>query len=216
MTVGELAGLFNEAFGIGCRLTVVPMKGWSRSLWFDQTGLPWVMPSPNMPTLETAIVYPGMCLIEGTNISEGRGTTRPFEIVGAPWIEAHRIVAELEKDNLPGVVFRPLTFQPTFDKFAGTICHGFQQHVVERASYRPLRTGLAALKALRRLWPSEFAWRDPPYEYETERLAIDILAGNSRIRNQIEADLHLADIERDWKADLDLFEPTRRRYLLYK
>ena len=216
MTVGELARLFNEEFGIGCRLTVVPMKGWSRSLYFDQTGLPWVMPSPNMPTLDTAIVYPGTCLIEGTNVSEGRGTTRPFEIVGAPWIDPNRLAVELEEAQLPGVRFRPLAFEPTFDKFAGAVCSGIQQHVMDRQSYRPLRTGLAVLRALRGLWPSEFSWRRPPYEYETERLAIDILAGGGRIRDQIEADLPIDDIEASWKAELEHFMRIRERYLLYQ
>jgi uncharacterized protein YbbC (DUF1343 family) len=216
MTVGELARLFNEEFGIGCGLTVVPMKGWSRSMYFDQTGLPWVMPSPNMPTLDTAIVYPGACLIEGTNVSEGRGTTRPFEIVGAPWIDPDRLAAELEELGLPGVRFRPLTFEPAFDKFAGVVCGGFQQHVMDRRSYRPLRTGLAILKTLRRFWSSEFAWREPPYEYETERLAIDILAGGGQVRDQIGSDLPLDDMEATWHGELEHFKRIREGYLLYK
>lgn len=215
MTAGELAGLFNQEFGIGCNLTVVPMKGWVRSSWFDETGLPWVMPSPNMPTLDTATVYPGGCLFEGTNLSEGRGTTRPFELVGAPWVDARRLVTELEKENLPGVLMRPTSFEPAFHKFAGELCSGVQQHVIDRETYRPLRTGLAIIKALRRLWPNEFAWRDETYEYETEKLAIDVLAGNSRIREQIDADVPLADIEKGWQADLSRFEEIRARYLLY-
>ena len=215
MTVGELARLFNEEFGIGCDLTVIPMKGWTRSKWFDDTELPWVMPSPNMPTLDTATVYPGGCLLEGTNLSEGRGTTRPFELMGAPWVDSHRLVAELEKEDLPGVRLRPATFQPAFHKFAGQVCGGLQQHVVDRESYLPVRTGLAILKVLRRLWPREFAWRQPPYEYETERLAIDVLAGNSRIREQIDADAPLAEIEGGWQEDLTRFRRIRSRYLLY-
>jgi uncharacterized protein YbbC (DUF1343 family) len=215
MTVGELARLFNEEFGIGCSLTVVEMNGWTRSQWFDETGLPWVMPSPNMPSVETATVYPGMCLIEGTNLSEGRGTTRPFEIIGAPWVEPRRLVLELGKDDLPGVVFRSLSFQPTFHKYAGRVCGGIQQHVMDRRAYRPLRTALAVLKALRRLWPDELAWRPPPYEYETERLPIDILAGSGKIREQIEADLPLDDIEGTWQSGLSRFLRVRERFLIY-
>jgi uncharacterized protein YbbC (DUF1343 family) len=215
MTVGELAGLFNEEFGIGCKLTVVPLKGWTRSRWFDETGLPWVMPSPNLPTLDTATVYPGGCLFEGTNLSEGRGTTRPFELMGAPWVDAHRLVVELEEEELPGVHMRPAYFEPAFHKFAGKLCGGIQQHVIDRRAYRPVRTGLAILKVLRRLWPEEFHWREPPYEYETERPAIDILAGNDRIREQIDADVPLAEIEGAWQVDLARFKKVRERHLLY-
>ena len=215
MTVGELAQLFNVEYGIGCDLTIVPMKGWTRSQWFDQTGLPWVMPSPNMPTVDTALVYSGACLFEGTNLSEGRGTTRPFELMGAPWFDPHRLVAELEKEDLPGVRMRPVTFQPAFQKFAGQLCAGLQQHVVDRESYRPVRTGLAILKAARKLWPREFRWRPPPYEYEMKRPAIDVLAGNSRVREQIDADAPLAEIEGGWQDELTRFRELRSRYLLY-
>ncbi len=215
MTVGELAQLFNVEYGIGCDLTIVPMKGWTRSQWFDETGLPWVMPSPNMPTLDTALVYSGACLFEGTNLSEGRGTTRPFELMGAPWFDPHRLIAELEKEDLPGVRLRPVTFQPAFQKFAGQLCAGLQQHVVDRESYRPVRTGLAILKAARKLWPREFRWRPPPYEYEMKRPAIDVLAGNSRVREQIDADAPLAEIEGGWQDELTRFRELRSRYLLY-
>ena len=215
MTVGELAQLFNVEYGIGCDLTIIPMKGWTRSQWFDETGLPWVMPSPNMPTVDTAIVYPGACLFEGTNISEGRGTTRPFELVGAPWVDARRLIAELEQEGLPGARFRPVTFQPAFQKFAGQLCVGLQQHIVDRESYRPVRTGLAILKAMRKLWPREFRWRPPPYEYETKRPAIDVLAGTSRIREQIDADVPLAEMEEGWRDELIRFRELRSRYLLY-
>jgi uncharacterized protein YbbC (DUF1343 family) len=215
MTAGELARLFNEEFDIGCRLTVVPIKGWHRSQWYDQTGLPWILPSPNMPTLDTATVYPGMCLIEGTNLSEGRGTTRPFELMGAPWIEPYRLVSELEKENLPGVRFRAQWFRPTFHKFAGEICSGIQQHVMDRQVYRPLLTGVAILRAVHRLWPDRFQWRPPPYEYETERSAIDILAGNDRLRKQIEKQVPVSEIESSWKEDLAEFDRIRKRYLIY-
>jgi uncharacterized protein YbbC (DUF1343 family) len=216
MTVGELAGFFNEAFGIGCRLTVVPMEGWARSEWYDQTRLPWIMPSPNMPTLDTAIVYPGMCLVEGTNVSEGRGTTRPFEIIGAPWIEPHRLVVELEMEDLPGVSFRALHFQPTFHKFAEKVCGGIQLHVSDRLDFRPLRTALAILSILKRLWPTEFAWREPPYEYESERPAFDILMGNDLVRSQIESGVSVVEIEGGWEDQTQQFFVERQPFLVYR
>ncbi len=215
MTAGELARLFNETFDIGCRLTVVPLKGWHRSQWFDQTGLPWILPSPNMPTLDTATVYPGMCLIEGTNLSEGRGTTRPFELVGAPWIDPYRLVQEIEKENLPGVRLRPQWFRPTFHKFAGEVCSGIQHHVEDRLAFRPLRTGVALLRAVHRLWPDRFQWRPPPYEYETERPAIDILAGSDCLREQIEEQVPVPEIESSWNEALTGFDRIRKKYLIY-
>jgi len=176
-TIGELAELFqNEAFP-DCRLTVLPMKGWERAMWFDDTGLPWVMPSPNMPTLETATVYPGMCLLEGTNISEGRGTTRPFELFGAPFIEAEKFSRELNQLELPGVHFRENWFQPTFQKFAGEICGGAQLHVTDRAIFAPYRTGIEIIRTVRRMYGESFKWKEPPYEYEYERLPIETLLG---------------------------------------
>jgi uncharacterized protein YbbC (DUF1343 family) len=174
-TIGELGEQFrNEAFP-QCRFTVLPMKNWKREMWFDQTGLPWVMPSPNMPTLDTATVYPGMCLLEGTNISEGRGTTRPFEIFGAPFIQAEALCRELNALGLPGVFFRENYFQPTFQKFAGELCGGAQLHVTDRSSFRSFQTGVEIIRMLRKL--KEFAWKQPPYEYEWKRLPIEVLIG---------------------------------------
>jgi uncharacterized protein YbbC (DUF1343 family) len=216
MTVGEIARMVNEEHRIGCELIVVPCSGWRRSQWFDETGLPWVMPSPNMPTLDTATVYPGACLIEGTNLSEGRGTTRPFEIVGAPWIDGEELAKELSNEDLPGVIFRPLSFQPTFQKYQGMVCEGVQQHIVDRELYRPVRTGYALLRAVRRLCPEELCWRPPPYEYEYKRPAIDILAGNGRIREWIDEDRPLREIEDSWQAELEGFLKRRERYLLYE
>ena len=216
MTSGEIARLVNDEFAVGCRLSVIEMDGWKRSQWFDETGLPWVLPSPNIPSLDTATVYPGACLIEGTNLSEGRGTTRPFEIMGAPWIDGVKLARALTEENLPGVVFRPLCFEPTFQKFRGQLCGGVQQHVVDRETYRPLRTGYALIRAAHRLWPDEFDWRPPPYEYELERPAIDILAGNGSIRAQLEADAPLGEIEQAWHVDLARFKKIRERYLIYE
>ncbi len=216
MTSGEVAELLNAEFRIGCNLTVVPMDGWSRREWFDESGLPWVMPSPNMPTLDTAAVYPGGCLFEGTNLSEGRGTTRPFELVGAPWIDAQDLVDVLSAEDLPGVVFRPVCFVPTFQKFRGETCGGVQQHVVDRESYRPVRTGYAILKAARSVSEAEFKWRPPPYEYELVRPAIDILSGNESIRAAIESNVSLAQLEASWADELERFEAVRGRYMLYE
>jgi len=146
-------------------------------MWFDETGLQWVMPSPNMPTLDTATVYPGMCLLEATNISEGRGTTRPFEIFGAPFINAETLCQELNALRLPGIFFRENYFQPTFHKFAGEHCNGAQLHVSNRNAFRPYHTGIEILRTLRKLYPKQFTWKQPPYEYETEKLPIEILLG---------------------------------------
>lgn len=176
-TIGELAAqLRDEAFP-NCTLTVLPMENWERSMWFDQTGLRWVMPSPNMPSLDTAIVYPGMCLLEGTNISEGRGTTRPFEIFGAPWIDPERLCRELRSLELPGVYFRENFFQPTFHKFAGEVCGGAQIHVVDRDSFMPFATGLEVIRCIRRMYANHFQWKQPPYEYEYQKLPIEVLLG---------------------------------------
>jgi uncharacterized protein YbbC (DUF1343 family) len=176
-TIGELAQQFREEAFPGCELFVLPMENWDRGMWFDQTGLPWVMPSPNMPALDTATVYPGMCLLEGTNISEGRGTTRPFEIFGAPFIDAEKLWRKLNAANLPGVFFRENYFQPTFHKFAGELCGGTQIHVIERNTFRPFETGIEIIRCIRELHPHQFAWKQPPYEYETKKLPIEILLG---------------------------------------
>jgi uncharacterized protein YbbC (DUF1343 family) len=177
-TIGELAAQFRDEAFPKCRLSIAPLKNWERAMWFDQTGLPWVMPSPNMPTLDTATVYPGMCLLEGTNISEGRGTTRPFEIFGAPFIDAETICRALNNLKLPGVFFRENYFQPTFQKFASELCGGAQIHVLDRNVYRPFQTSIEIIRCIRKLYPESFAWKQPPYEYEHEKLPIQILLGS--------------------------------------
>jgi uncharacterized protein YbbC (DUF1343 family) len=192
------------------------MQGWKRKFWFDNTYLPWVMPSPNMPTLDTATVYPGMCLLEGTTISEGRGTTRPFEIFGAPFIEPGLLVRQLKEFNLPGVVFRPLYFQPTFQKHAGKVCGGSQLHVTHRERFKPFKTGVAILKAVHDLYPEHFSWRQPPYEYETEKLPIDILAGTDKLRKDIEKREKLDRMEEWWQEECFQFNKViRKKYLIY-
>lgn len=176
-TIGELASQFRRDTFLDCDLRVLPMEGWERAMWFDQTGLPWVMPSPNMPTLDTATVYPGMCLLEATNLSEGRGTTRPFEIFGAPWIDAEDLCRTLNGLQLPGVYFRENYFQPTFHKYAGQLCGGAQIHVLDREAFLPFRTAIEILRHVRTRYAANFEWKAPPYEYEYERLPIEVLIG---------------------------------------
>jgi uncharacterized protein YbbC (DUF1343 family) len=176
-TIAELALQFRDEAFPECELSILPMKNWKRQMWFDQTGLPWVMPSPNMPTLDAATVYPGMCLLEGTNISEGRGTTRPFEIFGAPFIDAEKLCNELNKLKLPGVFFRENYFQPNFRKFAGELCAGAQLHVIDRETFQPFLTGVQIIRHIRKVYPEQFQWKEPPYEYEWKRLPIEILIG---------------------------------------
>ena len=215
MTIGELSRLFNDAFEIAADLEVIPMTGWTRETYHDKTGLPWVIPSPNLPTVDSAVVYPGAVLVEGTNLSEGRGTTRPFELIGAPWIDAHRLVDTLATLQLPGVVFRPVEFEPTFQKHAGQTCGGCQLHVTDRNRFTPVRVSVALMQALRQQDRSRFEWRQPPYEYEHVKLPIDILSGTDRVRRQIDADAPAEDIAETWAADMDAFETTRRPFLIY-
>ena len=215
MTVGELARLFNEHCGIGADLEVVPMAGWERAHVGDQAGAPWVMPSPNMPTLDTAVVYPGTVLLEGTMASEGRGTTRPFEVVGAPWVHAEAFADRLNAHQLPGVIFRPVVFEPTFQKHQGVTCGGCQIHVTDRRAFRSVVTGVAVIEELRRANAASFAWRPPPYEYEHRLMPIDILAGSSVMREQLEAGASAEAIAQAWRADEDTFRATRAPFLIY-
>ncbi len=215
MTIGELAHLFNEHFGIGARVTVMEMQGWTRGMYWDTTGLPWVMPSPNMPTLETAVVYPGMVLFEGTNLSEGRGTTRPFEISGAPWIDGRALSQRMNDAALPGARFRPIGFEPTFQKHAREACGGCQIHVLDRHAFKPVLTGVALLAEYRLLDPARFGWRQPPYEYELTKLPIDILAGSDSLRHQIESNVPAREIAEGWAGAVGEFGKVRQRYLLY-
>jgi len=215
MTIGELAQLFNKEFGIGAALDVIPMEGWTRSAYADSSGLPWVMPSPNMPTLDTAIVYPGTVLFEGTMLSEGRGTTRPFELVGAPWIDAERFAGEMNALGLDGAYFRPAGFEPTFQKHAKQPCGGCQIHVTDRESFKPVKTGVALIEMFRRFDPVRFEWRRPPYEYEHEKVPIDILAGSDTLRQQIERGAPVEEIAASWSDDEEEFRRVRQPYLLY-
>lgn len=215
MTVAELARLFNEAHGIGAALEVVPMEGWSREMYFDKTGIPWVMPSPNMPTLDTAIVYPGTVLFEGTMLSEGRGTTRPFELIGAPWLDGEQLAARMNAVSLSGVHFRPAIFEPTFQKHARETCGGCQIHVTQREGFAPVEAGVSLLRECYGSAPKQFKWRDPPYEYEHDKMPIDILAGSPQLREQIEQQVPLAEIVESWHKGEAAFIEQRRPYLLY-
>ena len=215
-TIGELARRLILEHGIACDLTVSTMRGWERRMLWEDTGLPWVPPSPNMPTPDTAKVYPGGCLIEGTNLSEGRGTTRPFEWIGAPYLDAHRYADALNEVALPGVRFRPARFIPTFHKWAGELCGGVQVHVTDPKRFKPFLAGVAEIMVARRQAPAQFQWRQPPYEFEPEKLPIDILLGTDRIRQQIERGDDLFAIERAWKRALQLYLRRRRAFMMYE
>jgi uncharacterized protein YbbC (DUF1343 family) len=215
MTIGELARLFNDEFGLGADLEVIPMEGWRRDSYFDATGLTWIISSPNIPTTDTTTVYPGGVLFEGTNVSEGRGTTRPFELLGAPWVVAEPFADGMNRRQLPGVFFRPALFEPTFHKHAGKGCAGCQVHVLDRQTFKPVEAGVALIEAFRASNPDEFRWKDPPYEYELERKPIDCLAGSSALREQIEAGVTARDIARSWEGPVGAFMKIRERFLLY-
>ncbi len=215
MTVCELARLFAEHFGIRCELEVVTMEGWERADWLDETDAPWVMPSPNMPTLETATVFPGTVHLEGTQVSEGRGTTRPFELVGAPYIDPYELAESLRLLSLEGVHFRTCGFRPTFQKHAEQICGGVQIHVTDRDSFQPVITGIAIVKAIRELYPADFRWKEPPYEYVFDKNPFDVIAGTGRLRVQLERHDSLETIRESWSAGLEEFKRLRRTCLLY-
>lgn len=216
MTIGELARLCNADFGIGCDLTVIPMEGWRRAQWFDETDAPWVFPSPNIPTLDSATVFPGSVSIEGTTISEGRGTTRPFELIGAPHIEPHALADALMAEEVPGVIYRPCYFEPTFQKHAGTVCGGVQLHVTERARFPAALAGLAVLRAMLAQAPDVTIWKQPPYEYEQDRLPFDVITGTTTLRQQLTDQIPLAELAASWESGLATFAEQRAPHLLYE
>jgi uncharacterized protein YbbC (DUF1343 family) len=216
LTLGELALYINVEFHIGAELEVIPMQGWRRSMLYRETRLPWVFPSPNMPTPETALVYPGQVIWEGTNVSEGRGTTLPFELVGEPYWEHEPILALLQKTPLPGCFFRSLIFEPTSGKWAGKSCTGFQIHVTDTEAFLPYRTSLALLQAVLQLYPEAFRYKEPPYEYEYERLPMDLILGSGVVRRQLEEGMAIGEIEEEWAEELAAFADTRERYFLYR
>jgi uncharacterized protein YbbC (DUF1343 family) len=215
MTVCELARLFNDEFGIGCELECITVAGWARELWHDQTDAPWVLPSPNMPTLDAATVFPGAVHLEGTQMSEGRGTTKPFELIGAPYIDADKFADALGGLGLSGVYFRSCVFMPTYQKHAMRACGGVQVHVTDRSAFEPVLAGIAVVKTAHDMYPEEFRWKDPPYEYEYDRNPFDIISGTSRMRESIEQGQSLTEIEASWQAPLGEFRTLRERFLLY-
>jgi uncharacterized protein YbbC (DUF1343 family) len=215
MTTGELALMFNDHFGLGCELEVVKMDGWKREMWGDETGLPWVLPSPNIPTVDSCIVFPATVHIEGTEMSEGRGTTKPFEINGAPFIDAYDWAAALEAYNFPGVAFRHTNFLPTFQKCAGTLGGGVQLHVTDREAFTPVIVGIAMIKTAYDLYTDQFEWKKDPYEYVFDQNPFDVVCGTDKIRTAIEAGAALKDIEDSWAAGLSGFAKDRQPFLLY-
>lgn len=215
LTVCELARMFNERYEINCQLDLVPMAGWSRDFWLDDTDAPWVMPSPNMPTLDTATVFPGTVHVEGTQLSEGRGTTRPFELIGAPYIDAEKYAKALSQLELPGVYFRSCGFQPTFQKHAGQTCQGVQIHVTDRDKFEPVIAGVATIKVAHDLYPEHFLWKEPPYEYVFDKNPFDVIAGTASLREAIERGDSIETIADSWKSGLGNFKRERGPFLLY-
>jgi uncharacterized protein YbbC (DUF1343 family) len=215
MTLGELAVLLRSDRRLDVELEVIPMEGWRRGMSFQETRLPWVLPSPNLPTPDSCWVYPGQVLLEGTNLSEGRGTTRPFEIFGAPFLDPFRLGDRLDVLGLPGVRFRPLFFEPTFHKWHGRRCGGLQIHVMDPASYRPYVTTLWILHQIREEWGEELAWRPPPYEFETERLPVDLLLGDRSVRAGLEHGVPPDELEAKWKPPLEAWMERREAVLVY-
>lgn len=219
LTVGEYCRFGRAALDLGLEVSVIEMRGYRRKRYFDDTELPWVMPSPNMPTLETAVLYPGGVLLEGVNLSEGRGTTRPFELWGAPWLNPSVVAGEISRQapdaDLRGFALREVAFEPTFHKFRGETVRGFQVHVTDRGAFRPVAAWTAFFVAVHRIHPDRFAWREPPYEYEHERLPIDLIAGSSDLRLAIDAGADAAEIVRSWSLEETRFRETTRPFWLY-
>jgi len=215
LTPGEIAQYLHRRRGVECELDLMPMRGWRREMIFEDTGLPWVYPSPNMPTVDTARVYPGMCLVEATELSEGRGTCKPFEVAGAPGIDPEALAAELSRQNLPGCRFRPLYFRPQFQKHAGKTCGGVQIHVTNRRLFDSCLTGVAFLQSVRRVALDAFAWRARPYEFVADIPAIDLLAGDDKLRLALESDTDLTELASQWSQERVEFEEILRECLLY-
>ncbi len=215
LTMGEMALVFNHAFALDCDLTVLPMQGWRRRMLWKDTGLRWVMPSPNMPFPDTACVYPGQVIWEGTHLSEGRGTCRPFEIFGAPYLDTKAIQQRLTPDALAGCCLQEYLFRPTFHKWAGSLCRGFMIHVLDPHAYQPYYTSLSLLKAVMEVHPREFEWKQPPYEYEFKKKPIDLIMGSVSLRRGLESGEPLSLMRERWLPDLESYIQWRRPYLLY-
>ena len=215
LTMGELARFICGEYGIECDLEVVAMRDWRREWLFGELGIPWVFPSPNMPTWETALLYPGMVLLEGTNVSEGRGTALPFQLFGAPFLDWKQVAGFLEPEGVEGAVMRPVCFEPAFDKHCGVPCNGFQIHVTDPVRFRPYRTALRLLSAFCTLYPESFRWLAPPYEYEWEKLPIDILLGDGTLREKIEKGVDVGELESEWTQRLASYRQKCGTWFLY-
>lgn len=215
MTMGELALMFNKELSVGCDLTVIRMEGWQRSMFWEKTGLPWAVPSPNMPIPESAYVYPGQVIWEGTNLSEGRGTCRPFETFGAPYLDTGKVKKKIPAEFLKGCALREVSFKPTFNKWQGEICRGFMIHILDRALFRSYDTAIALLTTVIDTHKDCFEWKNPPYEYEYEKLPIDLILGNYDLRAAIQEGRDIFDIREFWLKGYDEFKELRRPYLLY-
>jgi uncharacterized protein YbbC (DUF1343 family) len=215
MTVGELARLFNVTYAIGCDLDVIPMQGWQRGMLAGDTGLAWIAPSPNLPTPVSALTYPGQVIWEGTNVSEGRGTTQPFELMGAPYIDPYRLLDAVDAPSMEGGFLRVVEFEPTANKWQGEICRGFQIHVTDPIAFKPYRAGLALLQAVMRRHRDSFQWKAPPYEYEHDRMPIDLILGDQHLREELAAMVPLGTLESRWQAALIAFQRQRQACLLY-
>jgi uncharacterized protein YbbC (DUF1343 family) len=215
MTIAELAVFFKKYFNVECELETIEMRGWERELWLDETDSPWVLPSPNMPTVDSAAVFPGTVFFEGTQVSEGRGTTRPFELIGAPYINSHQFANELNCLNLPGVYFRAADFQPTFQKHAGKTCGGVQIHVLDRDVFEPVRTGLWMVKKIVELYGEDFRWKKPPYEYVYDKNPFDVIAGTDQIRKSFDNGTSIETLFSSWSKGLREFNEKRESVLLY-
>jgi uncharacterized protein YbbC (DUF1343 family) len=216
LTMGEIARLFNDHFGIGCDLSVIPMRGWQRGMYYPETGLPWVAPSPNMPTPQSAMVYPGQVIWEGTNISEGRGTTQPFELFGAPFFDTDKLLKTLGGPAQAGAFLRPCRFEPTANKWAGIPCNGFQIHVTDPILFQPYATSLKLLSAVIFHHPEQFQWKEPPYEYEYDRLPMDLIIGDRRLRECIEKGSDIDVLEGEWRKETDRFSAVSEAFFLYR
>lgn len=215
MTIGELAKMFNEHFGIGCDLEVIEMNGWRREMWGDETGLPWILPSPNIPTVDTCVVFPATVHVEGTELSEGRGTTKPFELNGAPFIDPYQWVDALDEYKFEGVKFRHVFFRPTFQKCAERTCGGVQIHVTDREAFTPVIVGIAMIKTVYDMYTDKFEWKRDPYEYVFDVNPFDVVCGTDTIRKQIEAGQSLEAISSGWHDGIQIFKDQRKQFLLY-
>jgi len=215
LTIGELSLLFNDHYQIGCELEVITMEGWHRHMLFNETGLHWTLPSPNMPSPVTALVYPGQVILEGTNLSEGRGTTIPFQLCGAPFIDPYQLGRKVQQRKLPGILLREVFFQPTFNKWQNEVCGGLQIHLTDSKIFKPYVTTLAIVQDIISLYPDHFSWRKPPYEYEREKMPVDLIIGDKNLREGIEQQKNINELENSWQKELEDFKEIAQRYFLY-